>query len=408
MLKNIVIINDFAHINGGAGKVAINSAIGLKKLGYSVIFFSAVEPVDTALKDSGVKIICLGQKDILSESNRLKAVKQGIWNKHAKEEFQKLLSGYNPNETIVHFHAWIKAISPAILQPVAKSGFKIVITLHDYFLFCPNGGFFNYQTLKICNKKASSVDCLLCNCDVRSYPQKIWRYLRQMVQWKVLKNIEKKNINIIYISKLNRDVSTPYLKDIVNKWYFVQNPIEINKQTVVNIQNNKKYLFIARLSSEKGIDLFCKAMKDLHLKGIVLGDGYLKEKLQKEYPEVEFKGWVTGQTKYDLIRQGKALVFPSLWYEGAPLTIIEMKSYGIPCIVPDKCSASEEVVNGETGLIFKSGDIVSLEAAIIKYEKSNINVFQNNIIKKFTPNKYTLTNHCNRLVEVYSDVLKNC
>lgn len=405
-VRNIIIINDFAHINGGAGKVAINSAIGLKKSGYNVIYFSAVEPIDTTLKDSDVKIICLGQKDILSESNRLKAVKQGIWNKYAKKEFQKLLSGFNPNETIVHFHAWIKALSPAILQPIAKSGFKIVITLHDYFLFCPNGGLFNYQTLKICNRKASSIDCLLCNCDVRSYPQKIWRYLRQIVQWKVLKSIEKKNINIIYISKLNRDVSSPYLKDIVNKWYFVQNPIEINKQTVVDIQNNKKYLFIARLSSEKGIDLFCKAMKDLHLKGIVLGDGYLKEKLQKEYPEVEFKGWVTGQTKNDLIRQGKALVFPSLWYEGAPLTIIEMKSYGIPCIVPNKCSASEEIVAGETGVVFRSGDLKSLENAILKFEKTDKQYMQQRIIETFRPEKYTLKEHCTQLINVYKDILQ--
>lgn len=31
MLKNIVIVNDCAHIEGGAASVAINSAIGLAK-----------------------------------------------------------------------------------------------------------------------------------------------------------------------------------------------------------------------------------------------------------------------------------------------------------------------------------------------------------------------------------------
>lgn len=406
MLKNILIINDFAYINGGAGKVAISSAIGLSRLGYNVTLFTSVGPIDESLKQTNVKVICLWQKDILSDSNRLRAIKQGIWNKYAKKKLEELFVTLNPEETIVHFHAWIKALSPAIFKPVAKLGFKVVITLHDYFLFCPNGGLFNYQTLKICDKKASSIGCLLCNCDARSYPQKIWRYLRQIVQWKELSNL--KNINIIYISKLNKEVSYPYVKDISNKWYFVQNPIEINKQPVVDIQYNKKYLFIARLSSEKGIRLFCKAMRDLHLEGSVLGDGYLKEELKREYPEIEFHGWVSGKIKSDLISQGKALVFSSLWFEGAPLTIIEMKSYGIPCIVPDKCSASEEIVDGETGFIFKSGDLDSLKTAIMKYEKANTIIMQNKIIESFIPDKYTLVNHCQKLVEVYSDVLMNC
>lgn len=402
MLKNILIINDFAYINGGAGKVAINSAIGLSKLGYNVILFAAVGPIEDSLKLSSVKVVCLWQKDILSDSNRLRAVLQGVWNEHARNELTKLLTNLDPNETIVHFHAWIKALSPIIFNPIVK--FKIVITLHDYFLFCPNGGLFNYQTLKICNKKASSIQCLLCNCDVRSYPQKIWRYIRQIVQWNMVKKM--KNINIIYISKLNKSVSYPYLKNISNKWYFVQNPIDINQQIVTDIQHNEKYLFIARLSSEKGIELFCEAMRDLHLNGCVLGDGYLKDKLQKEYPEIEFKGWVTGKEKDGLIRQGKALVFPSLWYEGSPLTIIEMKSYGIPCIVPDKCSASEEIIDGKTGYIFKSGDLDSLKSAIIKFENSDKQYMQSQIIGTFETKNYSLLSHCTNLVEVYSDILK--
>ena len=405
MLRNILIINDFAYINGGAGKVAISSAIGLSNLGYNVIMFTAVGPIDNSLKQSKVKVVCLGQKDILSDSNRLRAVRQGIWNEYARKEFTKLLAALNPSETIVHFHAWIKALSPAIFNPVAKLGFKIVITLHDYFTFCPNGGLFNYQNLKICNIKASSVGCLLCNCDVRSYPQKIWRYIRQIVQWGTIKYI--KNINIIYISELNREVSYPYLKDISNKWYFVQNPIDINNRVVADVQHNEKYLFVARLSSEKGIVLFCEAMKDLHLKGCVLGDGYLKERLQKKYPEIEFRGWVSGKEKDELIRQGKALVFPSLWYEGAPLTIIEMKSYGIPCIVPDKCSASEEIIDGKTGYIFKSGDLDSLKSAIIKFENSDKQYMQSQIIETFETRKYSLLSHCTNLVKVYSNILKD-
>lgn len=406
MIRNIIIINDFAHINGGAGKVAISSAVGLSRLGYNVTLFSAVAPIDAILEKTNVKVVCLGQKDILSEPDRLKAVKQGIWNGYAKKEFEKLLSTLNPSETIIHFHAWIKALSASLFEVTGRLGFKIVITLHDYFLFCPNGGIFNYQTLKICDKRASSLNCLLCNCDVRSYPQKIWRYLRQIVQWKTLKMNDR--INIIYISNLNKEVSYTYLKHITNKWYYVINPVELTKGSSVDIVNNKKYIFIARLSKEKGVDLFCKAITDLHLEGCVLGDGYLKDELKEKYKNIKFVGWVEKEEKEQYLKQAKCIVFSSIWYETFGLVVAEGLSRGLPCIVGNNNAAKEMIVDGETGFIFKSGDLNSLKEAIMKYEKVDRNIMQKNIIEDFNPGKYMLVNHCRRLLDVYSDILSGC
>ena len=403
MIRNIIIINDFAHINGGAGKVAISSAVGLSRLGYNVMLFSAVAPVDAILEKTNVKVVCLGQKDILSEPDRLKAVKQGIWNGYAKKEFEKLLSTLNPSETIIHFHAWIKALSASLFEVTGRLGFKIVITLHDYFLFCPNGGIFNYQTLKICDKRASSLNCLLCNCDVRSYPQKIWRYLRQIVQWKTLKMNDR--INIIYISNLNKEVSYTYLKHITNKWYYVINPVELSKGSSVDIVNNKKYIFIARLSKEKGVDLFCKAITDLHLEGCVLGDGYLKDELKEKYKNIKFVGWVEKEEKEQYLKQAQCIVFSSIWYETFGLVVAEGLSRGLPCIVGNNNAAKEMIVDGETGFIFKSGDLNSLKEAIMKYENSDKEYMQNMIIRTFNMEKYSLHNHCKTLIGVYLDIL---
>lgn len=60
MLKNIVIVNDCAHIEGGAASVAINSAIGLAKH-YSVYLFSAVQPIDRRLEEVGALYV-LGKR----------------------------------------------------------------------------------------------------------------------------------------------------------------------------------------------------------------------------------------------------------------------------------------------------------------------------------------------------------
>ena len=84
MLKNIVIVNDCAHIEGGAASVAINSAIGLAKH-YSVYLFSAVQPIDRRLEEVGVRVICIGKKDILHDENRIRAISKGLWDTKQSE-----------------------------------------------------------------------------------------------------------------------------------------------------------------------------------------------------------------------------------------------------------------------------------------------------------------------------------
>ena len=50
MVSNIIIVNDFAFINGGAGSVAIRTACELSRRGKRVFFFAGVAPVDACLE----------------------------------------------------------------------------------------------------------------------------------------------------------------------------------------------------------------------------------------------------------------------------------------------------------------------------------------------------------------------
>lgn len=239
-LQNIILVNDAAYITGGAGKVAISSARQLSRHGFHVILFTAMGPVDDTLVKDGVEVICLYQYDILSDPNRFRAICQGLWNKKAKVEFRKLLSKYNPKNTLVHYHAWTKSLSSSIFQVTSSMEFPIIVTLHDFFTCCPNGGFYNYQQEHICELKAMSLSCLLCNCDVRSYSQKIWRSIRQLVQNKELKSHTR--IAFISISSLCKKVHAPYLQRLNPRWYHLNNPVELNEQLEVDITQNDSYL----------------------------------------------------------------------------------------------------------------------------------------------------------------------
>ena len=58
------------------------------------------------------------------------------------------------------------------------------------------------------------------------------------------------------------------------------------------------------------------------------------------------------------------LVFPSTWYENAPLTIIEALACGLPVIASDIGSLPEFVQHGQTGLLFRPGDPADLARQI--------------------------------------------
>lgn len=402
MLKTIVIINDCAYVSGGAGKVAFMSAKALASLGYRVIAFTAAGPIDQFLIDASVEVICLGQKDILQEKNKLKAMMQGIWNNLAYTRFKELLQTLDPTTTVLHFHGWSKSLSSSVLSAASEFSFPVVVTMHDYFLHCPNLGLYNYRTQQICHKTPSSFCCYVSNCDSRNYVIKLWRSVRGMVQKCILRKFRKR-IDFIYIGETNKKVSMPSLDRYAHSWNFVQNPIDLNLHNPVEITKNDKYLFVARLSAEKGIEMFCEALTQLELKGIVLGDGPLRANIEKKYPNIEFAGWVTGKEMDAKIRECKALLFPSLWYEGAPLTIPEMLSYGIPCIVPDQCAASELIEDGKNGFIFKSGNLESLKEVVLKFENTDILSIQNYIKKTFDCKKYSLERHIEILLKVYND-----
>lgn len=404
MLRNIIIVNDFAFINGGAAKVAIESAIGLAGLGYHVTFFAAVGPIDDRLEQAGIRVVCLGQRDILSDPNRIRAIFQGLWNEKIRRSFNKLLSEYEPYDTVIHIHGWIKALSPSFWLTVANNKIKPIITLHDYFLFCPNGGLFNYQKKEICHLKPCSFSCYKNNCDSRNYLQKLWRSIRQVIFVCVFNKV--KDLSVIYISELNKSVSLPILKCKTDRWFYVNNPVIITNSQIADITKNNVYLFIGRLSSEKGIELFCEAITELGLNGEVLGDGPLRAEMEKKYPKIHFKGWQSGENLKQYILRSKTLVFPSLWYEGAPLTIIEMLSYGIPCIVPDQCAASEEIIDAKNGFVFKTGNLQSLKQAITKMENSNPIELQSSIDIARIKEECSLKRHCGKLIECYNQILR--
>lgn len=368
-LKNIVIINDFDYVQGGASKVAIETA-NLLSNDYNVIFFSADSSENSTLNDNVTKV-CTNQGEALKNKNKFKGFINGIYNFKAKKELKKLLLTLNKEETIIHVHGWTKCLSSSVFDIAWKLGFKVVLTMHDYFTACPNGGYFNYKKNEICHLKPLSCKCCRCNCDSRNYFFKIYRILRQFVQNKIVK-LNDRLTDVISIS----DFSEKILKETLNpntRIHRVYNPIDIDRNAKkVDYRKNKYFLYVGRVSKEKGVDIFCKAISELNEKGLVVGDGPELDKLKKEYPNIEYVGWKTSREVKKYMQDAKALIIPSRIYEGAPLTPLEAMQYGIPIITSD-CNAAIDYINEdklENGISFEIG-YKNLVDTILKFNKIN-------------------------------------
>lgn len=395
-LKNIVIINDFDYTQGGASKVAIDTANKLC-CDYKVYFFSG-DTKETSSLNKKIIRICTNQGESLKSKNKFVGAINGIYNFKAKKCLKKLLEKLNKEETIIHIHGWTKCLSSSVFDICWKMGFKVVLTLHDYFTACPNGGYFNYKENKICNFKPLSLRCITCNCDSRNYAFKLYRVIRQFVQNKVVK-LNDRLTDVISISSFSEKILKQTLNRDVNI-HRVYNPIDLDKKMInIDYRKNNYYLYVGRISKEKGVETFCKTITNLKLKGIVVGDGDERLKLQSKYQNVEFVGWKKSDDVKKYMKKAKALIFPSLWYEGAPLTPLEAMQYGVPLISSD-CNAAIDYINKNNGFIFKNDE--ELVEILKKLEKNQLDPKKIKI-----PDEY-LTDYLCCIIKAYNEVLYDC
>ena len=135
-LKNIIIFNDFGFVSGGAGKVAIDSAVGLAKKGHHVVYFCGTGPISSLLLNKGIEVICMHQPDMLSDKNKLQAAFRSIWNEKVYSSTLDLLGKFNPNNTAVMVQGFSKTLSTSIFAAFKRTSFNIIFILLLFLEYC--------------------------------------------------------------------------------------------------------------------------------------------------------------------------------------------------------------------------------------------------------------------------------
>lgn len=402
----IIILSDFAFINGGNAQVALNTAVDLAKKGYNITLFTAVGPIADFLRNiSNLRVICLNQYDILSDPNRVRAIINGLWNFKARREFKFLLKNFDIKDTIIHIHSCSKALSSSCVQVANQMGFRIIYHLHDYGIACPNMGFYNYKKDCICKKKAMSIQCLISDCDSRNYFHKIWRCIRQFIQIKIAK-MPSQISAFIAVSNFSMNILRLYLKDEKNV-YIIENKINgILDDKKIDVSKNKNIIFIGRLSPEKNPVILAKSTKMMDIPVIFIGSGQCEREIQEANKKAVITGWLDKTKMREYIEKARVLVLTSSWYETQGMVVAEVGKNGIPSIVPSNNAATDFVIHEYNGLIFKNKDINSLKYMINKILDDNfVKYLGNNVFNYYKQNENNV-DYIKKLITIYEIVLK--
>ena len=399
----VVVILDHASVTGGQARVAFDSAIGLKRAGHDPIVFAAAGPIAPELDAAGVRTVCLGQADLLGNRSIAAAAAQGIWNGAAADALRALLATVPSGRSVIHVHGWAKALSPSIAGPIAQSGLPAIYTLHEYSLLCPNGGFFNYRTEEPCALKPLSAACWATNCDSRSYSRKLWRAARHAVMERVAR-LPEVFPDIVAISQFQVDAVGHHLPAGA-RIHLVSNPIGVAPMGPKPAGARGPLTFVGRISPEKGPLLFAEAARRAGSEALFVGDGPSLGELKRRYPEVRTVGWQGPRQVQRYLREAGALVFPSIWYEGQPLTVLEAKALGTPVIVSDGCAGRDCITDGVDGLWFRRNDADNLAEAIRRFATADIDALSRAAYDSYWADPATLDRHVGAIVDLYRGLL---
>lgn len=170
-------------------------------------------------------------------------------------------------------------------------------------------------------------------------------------------DIRENDISIIYNAVYEENTDN-FDESLLKSYNF-------NGQTVVGA--------IGRLSHQKGMDVFVRAIKQArekndNIKALIIGEGELHDEIQTLIHDLDLNNdiYMTGYQSriVDWIRRLDFIVMPSRW-EGFPLTPIEVFMAGKTLIASDIGGINEIVINDVNGYLV---------------EKDNVNAFAKRII----------------------------
>lgn len=275
---------------------------------------------------------------------------------------------------IVHMHNTFPLITTSAYRAAHDAGALVVQTLHNFRLICP--GALYLRDKKVCEEcnRYGFYAAIKHSCYRKSKLQTAMAVFAMLYGRK--KHLYEEVDAYIALTEFNKKKFEKEFPACRGKTYVKPNFIdgEYNEQDG-NVKSTDSFVFIGRLSEEKGIEVLLDAFRRLpNQKLDMIGagpmEGQIKNYLLSNHMEnVILLGQMSRNDLMQHLATSKALIVPSIWYEGFPLTMIEAFSCGIPIIGSHLGNIAVVIDDMEDGLLFNPGDAGHLMAQIERLSK---------------------------------------
>ena len=313
-------------------------------------------------------------------------------------EFESLLDKEQPD--VCHVHNTFPLITPIVYQICQSKGVPVVQTLHNYKMVCTNSLLFrNGEVCEECLNK-SLYNSIKFKCYRDSYfataaQAHVIQYHRNKGTWD---NMIDRYVCLTEFQK--EKVFGDSLKDkvVVKPNFLAENNLDTVREDF--------FLFVGRLNDSKGLqDLLYLFRRNSHSKFVLIGKSDNPE-IFREFKNVKHLGERNRDVVLENMRKCKAVIFPSKYYEGMPMVILEAFSLKKPVISRNRGAMASMINDGVNGLKYEieSGLVEAIET--MEENPTLVNQLGERAYVDYKEN-YTEEKGYENLINLYDEVLSS-
>ncbi|RYG70065.1 hypothetical protein EON77_14180, partial [bacterium] len=290
--KAVVVVCDGAGLIGGTERVAIATALGLADRGVRVGFFGGEgELAPELVAHPGIEAVTLGLTDAYHAGSKAELLRRFFYNREAGARFAEFLRGFDPAETVVHVHAFRRVLSASVIRAARRLGFRLVMTLHDFGIADPNTGFYDFTQERICPLRPMSLECWRTQCTRTGRKGKAVQMIRHTVNGPLL-GVWDAFAAFVHVSPFSAEILRSHVP-VKASQTIVDNPVSVAQGPRVEAERNRSFVFVGRLTPEKGGVLLARAAQAAGVPIVFVGDGPELELIRAANPDAELAGWLS-------------------------------------------------------------------------------------------------------------------
>jgi len=398
-------INNYFYPRCGAEVLFLEQNRMFENIGWQVVPFAMRHPqnLPTPWADFFPDEIEFGRSYGLG--TKLLHAQRVIYSLQARNRLHELLGQVRPR--IAHAHNIYHHLSPSILPELRKAGIPVVMTVHDLKLACPA------YTMMADNKP-----CERCRGG-RIHNVAVHRCIKGSLALSSLIMVETfvHRLLRLYDGNVSRFVvPSRFVLDKLVDWGWTRDRF-VHIPNFVDVERfapdrpiGKRFVYCGRLQNLKGVETLVRATALAKQPLTMIGSGPEESRLRALSAElradVEFVGHLPKESIAGVLQSARAIVVPSEVNENSPLALLEGYAAGRPVIGARIGGIPELVREDETGVLFPSGDVEALAAALDRFATlPEAHLSEMGAVgRRWIEHDFTATRYRDRLLALYASL----